>query len=1801
MPPGLENEVMNLSSVNRALWSSLPLLACLPLLSFLPQSQVHAANAAAAILPSAGKPLVRLRNPQTLKLEYVGSTDAVAALESGRTTPTALAEADFNADGAPDVVAGYATEGGGVLTVLLGNRDAYAPKDPLLIQKAMHGDVAATFLPSASAVAIPESPDLIVTGDFNRDGRQDVLVAARGGNLYLLAGDGKGNLGSPRMISTAGLVWAMAATGDGHVAVSTEGGQGPEVRILAPSQAGLTVSAKFPLPVQGDTVVWGPLGGGNDLAVGVGSRIAIIYNPLKANPETETVDLPFAVKGLTLGDFVWDREGRTEMAALAGDGTIHILEHGTLDTRPLTAADLPGRRAAVMARARQHIDPASLGAWTDAKKLAYAGPAPSGPVGPSAFSSPRLAAAGTSDLMVLDGQRGVVNILDTSGKAASPRAGVSLGGTPVAALTLPQTIDAGRDTVILASGGTGPIIVEDDSSDPMFNVTTTADTDVVGACGASSGITSGGSPLSLRTAICEIDNSGTGTYTINLPAGTYSLTLNSFAGGNSSSASQELQLGFTNGQTITIAGAGASTTIIQQTDSQSRILEVDPGLIGGLPLTISNVTLQNGKCTTGLDCSYGGAALVAGAATGDALTLTNDTLINNVAADPTDGGNYGGAVEFGGPALTVTGSTFSSNSTATGSGGAGGQGGAIYFDSSDGYPGNLSITNSTFTGNIANSVNGGIDTYGGAAFVTPESGNNGSITGSTFTGNIAGGTGDGGAIYITGPLTASNSRFVGNTATAGGAILEFNDGDATVTNNWWGCNTGPNTTGCDVVTAENTGTATFNPWLVLGISANPTSIEIDGTSTLTAGITTNSNGTGGFSVPNGTAITFGGTLGTANPTGTTLTSGQATSTFTAGGTAGVGSGTAKVDNQTVSATIDVDEPPSITSASSTTFTEGSAGSFAVNTTGFPTPAISESGALPNGVTFTDNGNGTATLAGTATAYGTYPITITANNGISPPAQQSFTLTVSPLQYQLTTAASPSAGGTVTPATGGLYNAGTIVPITAIPNSGYAFVSWSSSPGTVASPTSASTTITMNAAESVTANFGVNLVVTTATDDNPGVAANCTAQTTPGSNTTDTACSLRDALTFAASSGATSITFASAPGQLFSSAQTITLLVGAGTLSIPSNTTIAGPTTGAGATVTNLVTVNGGGAAVGTPVFTGSATAGGSSLLNLIITNGIAYGTVGAGIFNTAASTLTITNCTITGNDAPQASGGIYNDNATMTVINSTISGNSGAAGGLSSGTNGSLTVIGTTITGNTGTAVGGGLYVFGAPASVTNSTISGNTSDAAGGGSYSNGGTINLANTIVAGNTAPTNADVNGGFTDKGGNQISTAVNLSALGSYGGPTQTMISSPVSTAICSGTTANATAAGITTDQRGFVLDPNCPMGSVDAGAVQTNYMMGFNNVPHTTVSGQVISPAPIVTLYESGAISTASTAPVTLSDASSALSGATTQNFSAGTATFPGISFTSIGLNTQLIATLALSPTVNLVATAGTTTTVSPLPAVLTSPANLSTLTGPAVAFSWSPVTGASAYSLWVGTTGAGSRDLYSSGAQTATSLKVANLPTTGGTVYVRLNTIYNGVANSNDYTFTATTRAAITSPASPGTLSGLNVTFNWSPSTGAVAYSLWLGSTGVGSSDLYHSGATTAISVTASGLPTNGETVYARLSTIYANGVSVSNDSTYTAANIALGMLSSPTPSTTLSGATVAFSWSAGTGATAYSLWLGSAGPGSNNLYQSHATTALTATATGLPTNGTTIYARLYTIYNGGVSKYIDYTYNAAP
>jgi streptogramin lyase len=143
---------------------------------------------------------------------------------------------------------------------------------------------------------------------------------------------------------------------------------------------------------------------------------------------------------------------------------------------------------------------------------------------------------------------------------------------------------------------------------------------------------------------------------------------------------------------------------------------------------------------------------------------------------------------------------------------------------------------------------------------------------------------------------------------------------------------------------------------------------------------------GGDTLPGG--VSFSPSTGVLGGTPAAGTTGTYTLHFTADN--GVGSAA----TQTFTLTVGV--APAFTSATSTAFTEGTPGTFTVTATGSPPPALGErtGDMLPGGVTFDPS---TGVLAGTPTAgsAGTYTLHLTAANGASPDAAQTFTLTVNP--------------------------------------------------------------------------------------------------------------------------------------------------------------------------------------------------------------------------------------------------------------------------------------------------------------------------------------------------------------------------------------------------------------------------------------------------------------------------------------------------------------------------------------------------------------------------------------------------------------------------------------------------------------------------------------------------------------------------------------------------------------------------------------------------------------------------------------
>jgi hypothetical protein len=272
-------------------------------------------------------------------------------------------------------------------------------------------------------------------------------------------------------------------------------------------------------------------------------------------------------------------------------------------------------------------------------------------------------------------------------------------------------------------------------------------------------------------------------------------------------------------------------------------------------------------------------------------------------------------------------------------------------------------------------------------------------------------------------------------------------------------------------------------------------------------------------------------------------------------------------------------------------------------------------------------------------------------------------------------------------------------------------------------------------------------------------------------------------------------------------------------------------------------------------------------------------------------------------------------------------------------------------------------------------------------------------------------------------------------------------------------------------------------------------------------------------------------------------------------------------------------------------------ATMTSPTPNSTFTGSSVTFNWSAISGATGYALWIGTTGIGSHDLLYGGIHTATSLTFTAMPVSGAMIYVRLYTSINGTLQPVDYSYTAASLAAITSPAPLSTFTGPSATFNWTTVTGATGYALWIGTTGIGSNDLLEGGIHATTSLTFASLPTTGGTVYVRLYTDF-NGALFSNDYTYN--EVQPATMSSPTPLITLPGPSTTFAWTTANGATGYALWIGTTGVGSHDLLEGGIHTATSLTFNSLPTTGGTVYVRLYTDFNG-VLLFSDYTYTAAP
>jgi hypothetical protein len=522
----------------------------------------------------------------------------------------------------------------------------------------------------------------------------------------------------------------------------------------------------------------------------------------------------------------------------------------------------------------------------------------------------------------------------------------------------------------------------------------------------------------------------------------------------------------------------------------------------GIEVTLDGLVVQNGAS------SDGGGIAIDGNPT---LTVTDSVISGNTASG---GGQGGGIYNNGNSTLNVVDSTVSGNTDSSG-----GQGGGIYND------GTLTVTNATVSANTAEGGGQGAGVY---------SDGTATVTDSTVSGNTAPGGGQGAGIYNSGTATVTDSTIADNVLpgpSAGEGAGIYNSGAATIADSTMSGNAAPdggqgggvysgpgqvlqllqasalssgiriNQQQCLNNCNQQAQSAVLAGDILATPGGAPAGGECAGGGFTDAGYNVDDDGTCGLSDPSvsdsATIDNFLGSLaGNGGPTDTiallpgspvapdpaqavipasftaagltasscsqfdqrgigrgtpcdmgayalttpTITSAD-TTTFTLGnagtfqivanssspttfsetgtlpsgvsltpagllsGIPGPGTGgsypitvTASdgpLTNTTQAFSLIVEGPPVITSSDHATFTLGEPGAFLVTSAGDPTPALSEIGVLPAGVTFSDNNDGTATLAGTPEpgTDGVYSIATIAINGTNPPAIATLTLTV----------------------------------------------------------------------------------------------------------------------------------------------------------------------------------------------------------------------------------------------------------------------------------------------------------------------------------------------------------------------------------------------------------------------------------------------------------------------------------------------------------------------------------------------------------------------------------------------------------------------------------------------------------------------------------------------------------------------------------------------------------------------------------------------------------------------------------------
>jgi hypothetical protein len=303
-------------------------------------------------------------------------------------------------------------------------------------------------------------------------------------------------------------------------------------------------------------------------------------------------------------------------------------------------------------------------------------------------------------------------------------------------------------------------------------------------------------------------------------------------------------------------------------------------------------------------------------------------------------------------------------------------------------------------------------------------------------------------------------------------------------------------------------------------------------------------------------------------------------------------------------------------------------------------------------------------------------------------------------------------------------------------------------------------------------------------------------------------------------------------------------------------------------------------------------------------------------------------------------------------------------------------------------------------------------------------------------------------------------------------------------------------------------------------------------------------------------------------------------------------------------------------------------AVVLSPAPGSTFGGSTVTFQWTAGS-ASAYGLTVGSS-PGAVDIYASSVLHTLSQTITNIPTDGRTVYVRLYSRVNDSWTFNSYTYAAWNGSSTPTPTStpapiakptptpsptPDLVSvGPNFKIAWDAVPGnVVGYAVYVSAAAAAPAAKFRSSIqfeTTVPSTPSPSYAFNGQlkpgrtyyvavtAQYPNIESDYSNVISVAVQTPPSTSTPApeLTVMASPLPGSTFGGPTVTFQWTASS-ASAYGLTVGSS-PAAPDIYVSSVLHSLSQAVTNIPTDGRTIYVRLYSRVNSSWT-FNSYTYKA--